>query len=90
MLFALVSSSSQKRLDQGEHIGLGYKDLCQLNIGNPHVVGNVPISYFRQVLSVCVSPELLEKPNIYPKDVYDKARRYLDPESMPVSFDCLN
>ncbi len=85
MPFALVSS--QKRLNRGEKVGLGYKKLCQLNIGNPHVVGNTPISYYRQVLSLCVSPELMEKPNLYPKDVYDKARRYLDSKNMPVSSD---
>ncbi len=85
MPFALVSS--QKRIQQGEKVGLGYKNLCMLNIGNPHVVGNTPISFYRQVLSVCIAPELLEKPNLYPKDVYDKAKRYLDPKNMPVSSD---
>lgn len=50
------------------------------NIGNPQILGQKPITYFRQVLSICEYPELLLLPaasQIFPSDVIDRAKLLL-------------
>lgn len=51
------------------------------NIGNPHQVGQDPITYYRQVLALCDLPKEfgVDHPSIYdlfPKDVVQRAREY--------------
>ncbi|GFR47025.1 hypothetical protein Agub_g8710 [Astrephomene gubernaculifera] len=47
------------------------------NIGNPQILGQKPITYFRQVLALCECPQLLSHPNIrdlFPEDVINRAQ----------------
>ncbi|KAG2484750.1 hypothetical protein HYH03_016497 [Edaphochlamys debaryana] len=47
------------------------------NIGNPQILGQKPITYFRQVLALCECPQLLEHPGIrelFPSDVIARAQ----------------
>jgi len=55
------------------------KSILYTNIGNPHQVGQQPITYYRQVLALCDLPAEygVDHPNVYemfPKDVVDRAK----------------
>jgi hypothetical protein len=57
------------------------REILYTNIGNPHQVGQQPISYFRQVLALCDLPAALgvDHPAVYqlfPKDVVERAKEY--------------
>lgn len=55
---------------------------CQLcSIGNPHQVGQQPITYYRQVLALCDLPATqgVDHPKVYemfPRDVVERAKEY--------------
>lgn len=65
----------KRRLADGEK--LPFKDVVSCNVGNPHDMGQAPITFFRQVLAACHCPELLEVPNLFSDDVRARARKYL-------------
>ena len=51
------------------------------NIGNPHQVGQAPITYYRQVLALCDLPakQGVDHPKVqelFPSDVVERAREY--------------
>ncbi len=57
------------------------REILYTNIGNPHQVGQKPITYYRQVLSLCDLPAEhgVDHPKVYemyPKDVVERARQY--------------
>jgi len=57
------------------------KEILYTNIGNPHQVGQSPITYYRQVLALCDLPAEcgVDHPKVYdmfPHDVVDRAREY--------------
>jgi aspartate/methionine/tyrosine aminotransferase len=57
------------------------KEILYTNIGNPHQVGQPPISYYRQVLALCDLPAEMgvDHPKVYdmfPRDVVERARDY--------------
>lgn len=57
------------------------REILYTNIGNPHQVGQKPITYYRQVLALCDLPaaEGVDHPNVefvFPKDVIERAREY--------------
>ena len=59
------------------------KEILYTNIGNPHQVGQSPITYYRQVLALCDLPAEcgVDHPSVYemfPRDVVDLAREYKD------------
>jgi len=50
------------------------------NVGNPHALGQVPITYNRQVLALCAAPFLLEHPEVtkmFPSDAISRAKELL-------------
>lgn len=50
------------------------------NIGNPHALGQRPITFLRQVLALTSYPDLLEMPEVlkhFPSDVVERAKAYL-------------
>eukprot|EP00871_Galdieria_phlegrea_P005635 jgi/Galph1/6072/GphlegSOOS_G4713.1 len=47
------------------------------NVGNPQALGNPPVTYLRQVLTLCDFPELLEVSDYFPADAKDHARSIL-------------
>lgn len=57
-----------------------FKDLVFCNIGNPHELGQKPITFFRQVFSLVNYPEMIDHPGtaeLFPADAIDRARRYM-------------
>jgi aspartate/methionine/tyrosine aminotransferase len=53
------------------------KDIIFCNIGNPQSLGQKPLTYIRQVLSLLENPELPDKDLGYPKDIIKLARDIL-------------
>ncbi|OQV20788.1 Alanine aminotransferase 2-like [Hypsibius exemplaris] len=54
-----------------------FKDVIRANIGDCHAMGQVPISFIRQVMCLCFNPELFQSPD-FASDVKEHARRILD------------
>ncbi|KAF8060624.1 ALAAT2 [Scenedesmus sp. PABB004] len=57
-----------------------FTKLVWCNIGNPQLLGQAPITFFRQVLCLCEYPALLDHPavgGLFPADVVARARLYL-------------
>mmetsp|Transcript_13433 Transcript_13433/g.15606 ORF Transcript_13433/g.15606 Transcript_13433/m.15606 type:complete len:536 (+) Transcript_13433:92-1699(+) len=55
--------------------------VVKCNIGNPQALGQKPITFTRQVLSLVMNPELLTEESIvnaYPADAISRAQKYLD------------
>jgi len=57
------------------------KEILYTNIGNPHQVGQSPITYYRQILALCDLPAEcgIDHPRVldmFPQDVIDRAREY--------------
>ena len=56
------------------------KEVIYTNIGNPHALGQQPITFTRQVLALVTAPFLLKHPlvdQIFPSDVISRAKLYL-------------
>lgn len=73
-----LAEKMQKEISEGKRNDFDQVVFC--NIGNPHAVGQKPITYIRQVLSLCQYPELLENPNIdklYPTDIIERAKNFI-------------
>lgn len=55
------------------------KDIIYCNIGNPQALKQKPLTFIRQVLSICQYPDLMDKcPEQFPPDVIDVAKKVLD------------
>lgn len=57
------------------------KEVIYTNVGNPHALGQTPMTFPRQVISLCVSPFLLKDPRVlqlFPSDVIARAKLYLE------------
>ena len=57
-----------------------FSELTYLNLGNPQNLGQKPITFSRQLLSLCTYPALIDHPEvttIYPSDVVDRAKTFL-------------
>jgi alanine transaminase len=71
----LRAAALEKRLQQGDS-SLPFDKVEYCNIGNPQALGQKPITFYRQVLSLVDYPDLLEHPKvgeIYPQDVIQRA-----------------
>jgi len=65
--------TAQRRLKAG-------KEVIFTNIGNPHQLGQKPLTFIRHVLALVTSPDLLEHPdarNIFLNDEIERAKSYL-------------
>lgn len=70
-----------KKSTDGENGTLPFDSIVACNIGNPQVLGQKPVTFFRQVLAICDYPDLLDNPraaDIFPLDVLDRARDILN------------
>jgi alanine transaminase len=78
---AIKSEEYRVRLAKGEK--LPFEKVISANIGNPQQLGQKPITFFRQVLSLVEHPQLLEHEDVllkhlgYKNDVIERARRLL-------------
>lgn len=50
-----------------------FSAIVQTNIGNPHLLGQKPLTFPSQVLSILNYPPLLEKEGLFPADVVERA-----------------
>ncbi|KAG8003401.1 Alanine aminotransferase 2 [Nibea albiflora] len=53
-----------------------FKEVIDVSSGDPHKAGMKPVSFVRQVLAVCLYPELLKESRL-PLDVRQRAQRFL-------------
>mmetsp|Transcript_49309 Transcript_49309/g.60568 ORF Transcript_49309/g.60568 Transcript_49309/m.60568 type:complete len:539 (+) Transcript_49309:881-2497(+) len=54
----------------------GYKKVVMCNIGNPQAVGQIPLTYHRQVLAGCLYPKLADS-KVFSNDINDKIKNML-------------
>ncbi|BDA47935.1 Alanine aminotransferase 2 [Coccomyxa sp. Obi] len=65
---------------KGEELRKQGREVIFTNVGNPHVLGQKPLTFNRQVLSLLAAPALLEHPRvaeIYPSDAIARAKQVL-------------
>ncbi len=62
----------QKELESSS-CTLPFQKVIRANIGDCHATGQKPITYLRQLMALCVYPDLLES-DAFPEDVKEKAR----------------
>ncbi|KAJ6823740.1 glutamate--glyoxylate aminotransferase 2 [Iris pallida] len=56
------------------------KKIIFTNVGNPHALGQKPLTFPRQVVALCQAPFLLDDPNVglvFPADAIGRAKHYL-------------
>ncbi|XP_068637318.1 glutamate--glyoxylate aminotransferase 2-like isoform X2 [Aristolochia californica] len=56
------------------------KKIIFTNVGNPHALGQKPLTFPRQVVALCQAPFLLDDPNLgllFPGDAIARAKHYL-------------
>ncbi|KAI2662498.1 Alanine aminotransferase 2 [Labeo rohita] len=54
-----------------------FSEVIKANIGDAHAMGQQPITFLRQVVALCMFPELMDSPS-FPEDVKWRARRILE------------
>ena len=69
-----------KLVQKAEELQANGRDILFTNVGNPHGVGQTPISYYRQAMALCDLPACdgVENPlmkDIFPSDVIERAKR---------------
>ncbi|CRK91319.1 CLUMA_CG004993, isoform A [Clunio marinus] len=64
----------EKELEQG--VKKPFNEVIRANIGDCHAMGQVPITFIRQVLGLCVYEKLFDDPTI-PSDAKERARDIL-------------
>ncbi|KAJ4460333.1 alanine transaminase [Paratrimastix pyriformis] len=65
----------ESKLRAGEK--LPFSEVIYCNIGNPQQLNQHPITFFRQVMSLAMNPDLLENPKtveLFPQDAIERAR----------------
>lgn len=74
------ASVIEEELQSGKGSKYPFSKVVWCNIGNPQILGQQPITYFRQVLCLCEYPQLLSHPQVsalFPSDVMERARVFL-------------
>lgn len=70
----------------------GGKPVLMLNVGNPHALGQQPITFLRQVLAIMMYPPLLDDPRsaaTFPEDVIKRAKKYLTSVKVNARDNCV-
>eukprot|EP00026_Physarum_polycephalum_P007577 Phypoly_transcript_07640.p1 GENE.Phypoly_transcript_07640~~Phypoly_transcript_07640.p1 ORF type:complete len:523 (+),score=81.19 Phypoly_transcript_07640:158-1570(+) len=57
--------------------GLPFDEVIFCNIGNPQILGQPALTFFRQVTASCEYPPILDKPGVMPSDVKQRAEKLL-------------
>eukprot|EP00884_Botryococcus_braunii_P023360 jgi/Botrbrau1/9708/Bobra.0388s0003.1 len=71
---------------KGEELRKAGREIIFTNVGNPHVLGQPPITYNRQVQALVNAPFLLDNPEatkLFPPDTIARARKLLSKEFFP-------
>jgi len=74
-----LAQDLKQLLQQPDH-GLPFDEITPCNIGNPQALGQPPISFHRQVLSLLTNPEL-QKKDLYASDVQERAQVFTNATS---------
>ncbi|GAA6105916.1 alanine aminotransferase 2 isoform X2 [Tachysurus ichikawai] len=53
-----------------------FTEVIKANIGDAHAMGQQPITFLRQVVALCMFPELMDSPS-FPEDAKWRAKRIL-------------
>lgn len=73
----IAAERIQKELDSGES-KRPYSEILYCNIGNPHSVGQQPVTWFRQVMALVNCPSLMDSaPGCLPPDVEKRAKEII-------------
>lgn len=75
----LTANSLSTQLQSGSH-NLPFDEVVYCNIGNPQSLNQAPITFPRQVLSMCINPDLIplaKANNLFPSDAIERAEHYL-------------
>ncbi|KAL3185064.1 hypothetical protein MRX96_030948 [Rhipicephalus microplus] len=54
-----------------------FTEVIRANIGDCHAMGQVPLTFFRQVIAACAKPDLM-KGDLFPADVKSRAQNILE------------
>lgn len=73
----LLDRAKELELQLANGEPLPFKRIVRCNIGNPQAVGQKPLTFVRQTLSVLMNPALLEMDIGYPADVLERSKAYL-------------
>ncbi|KAA6356790.1 MAG: Alanine aminotransferase, partial [Streblomastix strix] len=81
----VVSGAVQQRMmdieeEMKQSVKYPFSKIIYCNIGNQHILGQQPITFFREILSLITNPVLLDHPNVYKfytPDVIERARYML-------------
>ena len=71
-----TSAKIREELAQGKG-SYPFDEVIDCNIGNPQILGQKPLSFYRHVLSTCINPELL-KSDAIAEGAKARAKFYLD------------
>lgn len=83
----LVIRAGQLEKELKEGVKKPFTEIIRANIGDCHAMGQVPITFIRQVLA-CVSDPGLIKDSNYPDDVKERARQLLEATGPGKSAGC--
>ncbi|MCI4390964.1 hypothetical protein PGIGA_G00128950 [Pangasianodon gigas] len=72
----IVQRAVQLEKELREGVKKPFDEVIRANIGDAHAMGQQPITFFRQVLALCLYPDLLDD-NKFPDDAKDRAQRIL-------------
>jgi len=76
----LKANAYREQLAAGKGAGLPFTKVVECNIGNPQALGQRPLTFVRQVLSLLDYPPLVDHPDaraLFPEDVRQRARELL-------------
>jgi len=69
-----MAQAIAKQLKEEGH-NYPFSEIVPCHIGNPQAVGQTPLTFHRQIVSLMTNPELLDR-ELYPSDVHDRARQF--------------
>uniref|UniRef100_A0A6T8PJA8 Calmodulin n=1 Tax=Hemiselmis andersenii TaxID=464988 RepID=A0A6T8PJA8_HEMAN len=76
-LVPITAERIQQEINQGKGQSKPFDEVLYCNIGNPHSVGQKPITFYREVLALVDCPTLMDKPGVeavFPPDVIARAK----------------
>lgn len=72
----IVLRALELKRELSEGVKKPFTEIILANLGDTHAMGQKPITFFRQVLALCVQPDLLNSPH-FPEDTKRRAEHIL-------------
>lgn len=73
----IVTRAGEIENELARGVSKNFTEVIRANIGDCHATGQQPLTFLRQVLALCVHPELMVDPS-FPSDAKDRAQRILN------------